>query len=240
MVPESLLYMPLELHLGSLQAKTYAPMMPSPVITTSGLTAYVLTTTYGSQKQGLYVLNGGQWAFAMPQPFLSDVVIRGSRIDIYMGLDNPINVSPEAQVFKNGIVFDSTVLDGPSIFCVVAPQGSGETTVFMKASVDLSGHRVLRATPTGADYASSDDLTNANGVIGISTNAALAGSSVKVQTDGELTEPSWTWAVDQPIFNGINGTLTQVSPSVGYSLIVGVAIEPTRILISVKQPIVLN
>lgn len=238
MVPESLLYLPLTLHTGAESAKTYAPMLATAALPDSGLSAYVLTRTLGSLKQGLYVLDGRCWRFTMPQPVLSDVLIRGSSVDVYLGIASPITVSPTTVVYKNGILFGPRILQGPGIFCVLSPQSSVEAT-YLKAARPLSGHRVLKITPDGADYASSAIIADAASVIGISVDAADAGQPIKIQTAGELSEPSWAWTVGQPVYNGVDGVLTQVGASAGYSLVVGVAIEATSILVAMKQPIVL-
>lgn len=240
MTPESLMYLPLTLHVGNVSTKTYAPMLPNPVWIEDGLAAYVLTQSSRELMQGLYILDGERWQFAMPQPFLSDILIKGSVVNVYLGLSSPLTVGPNAVVYKNGILFEQSVLSGGAVFCVMSPMEQGETSVFMRASQNVSGHRVIKATPSGADYASCDVPDDANAIVGLSTGAALAGEFLKIQTDGEMTEPSWNWVVGKPVFDGINGQLTQTSPSVGYSLIVGIAIEPSTILISVKQPIVLN
>lgn len=237
---ESLLYLPLNMRNGTQEVKAYAPMLPSVALTDEGLSAYVLTRTLGALQQGLYVLSGGLWQFTMPQPILSDILIKGSVVSVYLGLATPLTVSPSSVVFKNGILFEPRVLEGGAVFCVLSPDGQGETSVFLKAAQNLSGHRAVKATPAGADYASCDVADDANSLIGITTGAAVGGELAKIQTDGELSEPSWSWIVGKPLFCGLNGMLTQTSPVAGYSLIVGIAIEPSSILISVKQPIVLN
>jgi len=41
-----------------------------------------------------------------------------------------------------------------------------------------------------------------------------------------------------PVFLSTNGLLTQVAPITGFLLILGVPTAPTKLLISIKQPIV--
>jgi hypothetical protein len=214
-------------------------MLPTPILPESGLSAYVLTSTTGSLKQGLYALDGDRYQFVMPQPIISDILIKGSNIDLYLGLDQPITASLSAIVYKNGILYAPRLLEGNALFCVLSPQSEGETFIYVQASRNISGHRVIKATLAGADYASAAVPGDATSVIGVSTGAALAGEFVRVQTDGELSEPSWNWQIG-PVYNDVDGLLTQTNPSAGYSLVVGIAIEPTVLLISVKQPIVLN
>ncbi len=111
----------------------------------------------------------------------------------------------------------------------------------MPAQGALSGHRVMRGTGDGhVQYASSADVLDAPVVLGISTGAAADGAPISVQYAGEMIEPSWSWTPGLPIFCGVGGVLTQVNPSTGFSLVVGVASTPTVIVVGIKQPIVVN
>lgn len=244
MASETLLYFPVNLHINGATGRVYAAMRPTPVLEKDGfIIAYVLTATVGSLHQGLYVLDGRCWRFVLPQPLLSEVLITSAAVDVYMGLISPITVATDAIVYRNGVRIHDLVLIGPSVFCAITPPASyvppsPPPDPTLTAARNLSGHRVLKATEDGADYASSLELGDANRVIGLSTGAVMQGQPVLVQTDGEMTEPSWSWDISLPVFNGVDGLLTQVSASPGYSLIVGIPITPTTILVSVKQPII--
>ena len=112
------------------------------------------------------------------------------------------------------------------------------TSLRYVANGAISGHRVIRCDSTGkAAYADSNTTAHANSVIGISTNAAVNGDIVNVQFSGEVEEPSWNWTPNMPVFDGVNGTLTQTSPTQGFSLVVGFAVTPTKIVVGIKQPI---
>lgn len=81
------------------------------------------------------------------------------------------------------------------------------------AGYNISGHRALILNQSGqVEYASSSNPLHINRVIGISLNAAISGDIVNVRTQFEITEPSWNWTLNVPIFLGENGNLTQ-SPS---------------------------
>lgn len=102
----------------------------------------------------------------------------------------------------------------------------------------IGGHRVMSPTTGGrVGYASSSNVADANTVLGISRGAALDGAILQVQNGGLMTESSWSWTVDQPIFCGVNGVLTQTAPTVGFQLIVGVATSATSMAIGIRQPI---
>lgn len=113
-------------------------------------------------------------------------------------------------------------------------------SVTFPAGAALGGNRALRLAAGKAAYADSGAPGHANLVLGISRNAAALNSPVAIQTGGLMTEPSWTWTPDQPVFCGSEGVLTQASPASGFALIVGVAVSATQILIEAKMPILLT
>lgn len=102
----------------------------------------------------------------------------------------------------------------------------------------LSGHRmvVLNASEQ-AVYASNDNLSHAEKVFGMTVGAASSGAAVTVRRFGELTEPSWNWTLNTPIFLGVNGLLTQTKPSAPGSFVLQVAfpMTPTKVYIDIKQ-----
>ena len=116
--------------------------------------------------------------------------------------------------------------------------GSG-TSITFTADGPISGHRMVRPTTQGkVGYADATDKTQANSVLGMSTGAAADATPVAVQTSGEIIEPSWNWTVDQPVFCGLLGALTQTPPvSPSFQLVIGVATRPTSIALNIKQPI---
>lgn len=104
----------------------------------------------------------------------------------------------------------------------------------------LGGQRVVRATTSGkVGYVDPSDPTQAHAAIGLTMGAAADGASVNVQFSGEMTEPSWAWTANQPIFVGANGIPTQTPPAVGFQGSIGVAISVTAMVIQIKTPIVL-
>lgn len=63
---------------------------------------------------------------------------------------------------------------------------------------------------------------------GITRVATPTGETTYVAKEGLITEPGWNWTVDQPIFIGANGTLTQTPPPAPIRRI-GWAISTTQI-----------
>jgi hypothetical protein len=74
----------------------------------------------------------------------------------------------------------------------------------------------------------------------MTTGASSIGDTATIQTGGEMTEPSWSWVLDTPIWLSSSGTLTQVAPVTGFSLIVAFPISATKAIINLREPIFLN
>lgn len=120
------------------------------------------------------------------------------------------------------------------------PGELGAAYVEFPAAVALGGHRAVRLQAGEAIYADNTVLADANVVLGITRGAAAAGALAQIQFGGLMTEPSWAWTPDLPVFCAAAGALTQTPPITGFSLIVGIATRPTQILIGAKSPIVLQ
>lgn len=120
------------------------------------------------------------------------------------------------------------------------PGEMGAAYVEFPAAVPLGGNRVVRVLAGEAIYADHNTVADANLVLGITRGAVAEGALAQIQTGGLMTEPSWAWTPDKPVFVGVVGTLTQVPPSAGFSLIVGVATGPSQIFIGARTPIVLQ
>jgi hypothetical protein len=107
----------------------------------------------------------------------------------------------------------------------------------LAGSSGVSGHRVVVSEGGYAVHANCLDFKHAEGVLGLSLNAAIPGSEVYVQTTGEVVESSWSWTPGNPLYVTNNGLLSQTPPSEGWVLLFAVAIDTTRILIAPHQAI---
>lgn len=122
-----------------------------------------------------------------------------------------------------------------------APASSPTLTVSVTAGVALSGHKAVVMAAGGAVYADAATATHRGRVLGITTGAASSGAAVEVATAGPLTEPSWAWMPDLPVYLGSGGALTQTVPTGGGTLqILGIAITATTLQIHLREPIALT
>jgi hypothetical protein len=141
----------------------------------------------------------------------------------------------------------TNVVDKVQIFEIVTRglQGSAglATSSYVPyiTTIPISGHRVVSAAfDNTLAYADSSINILANSVIGITNNAGNVGDVINVQISGSMTEPSWSWVQNLPIFCSTTGLLTQTQPTSGFSLVVAVATSSITILIGVKQPIIIS
>lgn len=114
---------------------------------------------------------------------------------------------------------------------LISLHGTSTSSVILIADVDLGGNRVVIATATGCDYASNLNATHINRVIGITAGAVSLGAQVEIKTSGELDGFAGLTA-SQPIYLADNGTVTQVAPSTGFILRLGVAVSGTKMVIN--------
>lgn len=121
------------------------------------------------------------------------------------------------------------------------PAGSSQLESFT-ASASISGHAPVLLSGGQAAVADATVLAHLGRVIGITTGAANTGSPVAVFMHGSLTEPSWSWTPDAPVFLGA-GALTQTPPTLGggfvFSQRLGFALSPTVVFMDIEAPILL-
>ena len=121
------------------------------------------------------------------------------------------------------------------------PPGPSAQVTQRVAPSPIGGQRILVGIAGSIAYASNANLTHMGKVLGISVNAASTGQLVDIHESGEITDSSWTWAIDQPMYLGINGLMTQVPPAAGSALflqVLGFSVSTTKVFFRPFQPIV--
>lgn len=107
------------------------------------------------------------------------------------------------------------------------------------AGAAISGHRALMSDGAG-DVIHADPTAVGYAFVGISLQAAAAGTPVQVGTAGALiVEPSWSWAPGAALFVGVAGALTATPSAVGVVQQIGVALSATSALVQPFPPIIL-
>lgn len=156
---------------------------------------------------------------------------------VVQGTDPTVVIQPQLSRTVEVITAGPQGPTGPS-----GPPGpAGGNVIALPAATALGGHRVVRSTGDGrCGYASADNPLHGDDVLGITLGAAVAGANANVQVAGEVTEPSWAWTPQEPVFLGANGVLTQeppTEPDAAFVLIVGFATSPTGLMLRIEGPI---
>lgn len=114
----------------------------------------------------------------------------------------------------------------------------GDATLQALAGQALGGHRVVVLAVGGSLlYADCTQPSHFGRIAGVTLGAAALGGNVICIKSGLLTEPSWAWQSNQPLYLGQSGALTQSPPLTGFQQIVGVALNPTTVYIHLREPI---
>ncbi len=102
----------------------------------------------------------------------------------------------------------------------------------------LGGHRIVRAAGNGrVDYADANEASHGDDVLGLTLHACDAGASVQVLAQGAVTEPSWGFTPQEPLFLGNAGQLTQTPAGTAFDLVCGFAETATAAVIALGPPI---
>lgn len=121
------------------------------------------------------------------------------------------------------------------------PEGRPGGLVTKTAGTALGGHRLVVIGDEGkAIYADPSIISHGHRVLGMTTGAAAEGGDVTIMSVGELTEPSWSWLPEKPVFLGASGVPTQTVPTSGVLVQIGFATAPTKLYIAIKQPFILS
>lgn len=89
-----------------------------------------------------------------------------------------------------------------------------------------------------AIYASSDNFSSINKIIGVSKNSATVGGLVYVETSGLLTNTGWNWVPGQLLYLGLNGDITSSTNTGIFSNNIGYAVTSDSIFINIGRSIV--
>lgn len=152
------------------------------------------------------------------------------RDHLHQGVYLPLSSAYPVTV-DTDIIFTGTLIGLPGV-------GAAEETII--AGEDLSALRIISSSDSGtALYSDPADPDSTRRIIGLTTGAALTGTGAPFLQEGRYQDASWNWDVTKRLFLGVNGTITQVAPTTGISVVLGHASKPDTIFLNVDKPIAL-
>lgn len=145
-----------------------------------------------------------------------------------------VNRGPTVEVPRRTVNIVTAGSQGP-------PGPSGiEKAIIKVAGEALGGNRIVVLDATEkAFYANKSDLTNAEKILGVTMGAASLGANVTIQTYGEMEDSSFNFTLNQSIYVGLNGQMTQTPPTTGFLRSIGFPITATKLFIDLGVPIIL-
>ncbi len=127
--------------------------------------------------------------------------------------DGPVQPPPVPEYYSNLVVGDFSV---------------GQTV--------SSGMGVMQ-TAGGVAPGAVDTLAEAVSFLGVAQQAGNPGGTVAVVSYGPISDTSFNWTLDEPIFLSDAGVLTQAPPQAGVSLIVGFPLSATEMFVRPSLPL---
>lgn len=110
----------------------------------------------------------------------------------------------------------------------------------IQAGEPISALRILSTGNDGLGYYSDPTAEDSvRRILGVTVDAGPAGSWIQMHREGRYQDPSWNFDVTKRLFLGTNGTITQVAPTTGVSVVLGHAQEPDTIFLNIEKPIIL-
>lgn len=147
-----------------------------------------------------------------------------------IGAVKSVSASGAAAVPATGIKVAGALLVLNAVGVTVFNANAGETSI--------SALRCIVMRSGSGFVASSDDVSCANVIAGISTTAACSlGASFLVQGSGVIEDSSFSWQDNLPIFCGPDGRLTQTPPTSGFIQQVAIPDGPNKLEISLQLAI---
>lgn len=104
----------------------------------------------------------------------------------------------------------------------------------------VSALRMVSTDDDGLGYYSDPtDPDSVRRIVGLSISAGTIGLAVTMLREGRHQDPSWSWDVTKQLYLSSVGTITQVAPTTGISVVLGHAQTADTIFLNIETPIIL-
>tara|TARA_R110002153_G_scaffold136399_2_gene286298 strand:+ start:2219 stop:2704 length:486 start_codon:yes stop_codon:yes gene_type:complete len=103
----------------------------------------------------------------------------------------------------------------------------------------VSAIRAIYKTLNGIAHGEADTTYDQATIIGISITGATDGNRVKYQIDGRLEDSSFAFPLNDPLYLGLDGNITNIPPISGHRTRLGTSLGIGTIQIEIEEPIIL-
>ena len=114
---------------------------------------------------------------------------------------------------------------------------SAATVLKKVASEDISALRLVVATSETNIKLADKDLYEDSKVLGLSITSGLTGENVKIITFGQVKDSFFTFTLNEPLYLGDNGIISQSPALLGFSTTIGHGLGNGAIFIDIQEPI---
>lgn len=172
-------------------------------------------------------------AIVMRQP-MGSVIVRFPSQNVVMGAASRDPIVMAAQ--PKTVVVTVGHQGPPGIQGPIGP--SGGQALERIAGQTISALRVVYEDEHGHVYPlDANDEEHIFSILGVTLTAADAWRPVNVQRSGPIDDASWSWVPKQRVFLGAQGALTAEPALEGFHVLIGVALNPKRLLLNIQDPI---
>lgn len=110
--------------------------------------------------------------------------------------------------------------------------GSGDSSINKVAAIPLNAYKLMTTDADGqAVYADAANPAHVNRIIGLSITAASAGGTVRIQSNGQITNQGWLLPTGATLYAGLAGDLSTDSTVGAFAQIVGYVMSPNTIFL---------
>lgn len=115
--------------------------------------------------------------------------------------------------------------------------GGGESVVRI-AGETISALKCVYELDAKVYVLGSDDGANIYRLIGVAVSSGNEDDEIIIQRDGTIDDSSFGFDTVEPrVYLGVSGSLTQVPPTTGWSVLIGSAASATRLNMNIQDPI---
>tara|TARA_R110000803_G_scaffold162194_1_gene225811 strand:+ start:21086 stop:21463 length:378 start_codon:yes stop_codon:yes gene_type:complete len=95
---------------------------------------------------------------------------------------------------------------------------------------------VTSVSTTNVELADSLDFNDSK-VLGVAVTAGNIGEKIKIITFGEIKDASFIFTLNEPLYLGNNGLITQAPPAIGFVTTIGHGLGNGAIFININESI---
>lgn len=135
---------------------------------------------------------------------------------------------------EKGLTYDEIYVESPTDTTVI---GGGSGMDSLSVSV-IAAENIFKYDVVTVDGYRADSETDAhrNKILGVSTENIPVGQSGNILIFGYLTNPSWSWTTNNPVFLKDN-LISEIPPLTGFSCQIGNIKSASKIFVNIRRSI---